>query len=126
MSFGGKVTDAYQKEKNIHDRRQQQRASGVQGKTALGGKRGAEEVGVAATKVGDDAWHAATRQDGVDESERVLRAFDLSSKYGPCTGMTRMARWERAEKLGLGPPDEVRALLVKLGSEGQALWDGRV
>ena len=30
--------------------------------------------------------------DDVDEDERVLRSFDLTSKYGPCTGMSRMER----------------------------------
>lgn len=34
--------------------------------------------------------HAHT--DYLSEDEKVLRAFDLSSKYGPCTGMTRLQR----------------------------------
>ena len=38
----------------------------------------------------------------------ILRVFDLSSKYGPCVGITRLQRWERAKKWGLNPPEEVR------------------
>ena len=30
-----------------------------------------------------------------------------SSEYGPCVGMTRFERWERAKSLGLNPPKEV-------------------
>ena len=30
-----------------------------------------------------------------------------SSEYGPCIGMTRLERWERAKSLGLNPPTEV-------------------
>lgn len=37
----------------------------------------------------------------------ILRVFDLTSKYGPCVGVTRLQRWERAKKWGLNPPDEV-------------------
>ena len=49
--------------------------------------------------------------DDVDEVEEVLRGFDLDIRFGPCTGMTRMERWNRAEKLGLGPPSSIRNLL---------------
>lgn len=35
-------------------------------------------------------------QADLSEQEKILRQFDLSSKYGPCTDMTRMERWERA------------------------------
>lgn len=31
----------------------------------------------------------------------------MTSKYGPCVGMTRLQRWERAKKWGLQPPEEV-------------------
>lgn len=48
----------------------------------------------------------------IDEVE-LLRQFDLSWQYGPCTGITRLQRWERAETLGLSPPITVRELLLK-------------
>jgi hypothetical protein len=38
----------------------------------------------------------------------ILRIFDLSYEYGPCVGVTRLARWERAYKAGLNPPIQVR------------------
>ncbi|KAF9784977.1 DNA polymerase delta, subunit 4-domain-containing protein [Thelephora terrestris] len=50
----------------------------------------------------------------------ILRVFDLSYKYGPCIGTTRMERWERAKALGLDPPIEVFEILsTKEGHEDQ-------
>ncbi|KAI5999390.1 DNA polymerase delta, subunit 4-domain-containing protein [Pisolithus orientalis] len=43
---------------------------------------------------------------------QMLRFFDMTSEYGPCVGMTRLERWERAETLGLNPPPEVRQILL--------------
>ncbi|KAI0630659.1 DNA polymerase delta, subunit 4-domain-containing protein [Trametes polyzona] len=37
----------------------------------------------------------------------ILRVFDLSYEYGPCVGVSRLDRWERAHALGLNPPLEV-------------------
>ncbi|KAL8647630.1 MAG: hypothetical protein Q9210_005440, partial [Variospora velana] len=45
--------------------------------------------------------------------EKILRHFDLSSQYGPCVGIPRVRRWKRAQGLGLQPPIEVLAVLVK-------------
>ncbi|RSH84606.1 uncharacterized protein EHS24_006130 [Apiotrichum porosum] len=42
----------------------------------------------------------------------ILRVFDMTSKYGPCAGITRLDRWDRAKKLGLNPPEEIRKILV--------------
>ncbi|KAH8091718.1 DNA polymerase delta, subunit 4-domain-containing protein [Cristinia sonorae] len=42
----------------------------------------------------------------------VLRVFDLSYEYGPCVGVTRLERWERADALGLNPPPEVKDILL--------------
>ncbi|KAM0481422.1 hypothetical protein ACHAPX_003528 [Trichoderma viride] len=52
-------------------------------------------------------------QQDLDLGEKVLRYFDMSSQYGPCIGTTRLKRWQRAERLGLNPPIEVLAVLVK-------------
>ncbi|XP_051822534.1 DNA polymerase delta subunit 4 isoform X1 [Antechinus flavipes] len=41
----------------------------------------------------------------------ILRQFDLDRHFGPCTGITRLQRWERAEQLGLAPPHEVLKVL---------------
>ncbi|KAK0639072.1 DNA polymerase delta, subunit 4-domain-containing protein [Cercophora newfieldiana] len=50
--------------------------------------------------------------------EKVLRYFDVSSQYGPCIGMSRLKRWQRAEKLGLKPPIEVLAVLLREETAG--------
>ena len=41
----------------------------------------------------------------------VLHTFDLCSEFGPCIGMSRVERWERAQRFGLSPPDDVLHLL---------------
>ncbi|EGO57099.1 hypothetical protein NEUTE1DRAFT_66114 [Neurospora tetrasperma FGSC 2508] len=63
------------------------------------------------------AVHKKHTQD-LTTGEKVLRYFDVSSHYGPCIGITRLKRWQRAEKLGLNPPLEVLAVLLKEG-EGE-------
>ncbi|OAX40323.1 hypothetical protein K503DRAFT_864718 [Rhizopogon vinicolor AM-OR11-026] len=50
--------------------------------------------------------------EGQNKIHQILRVFDMSYKYGPCVGMTRLERWERAASLGLGPPQEVRDILL--------------
>ncbi|KAG5983040.1 hypothetical protein E4U55_000936 [Claviceps digitariae] len=52
-------------------------------------------------------------QEGLSVSDKLLRYFDVSSQYGPCIGIDRTKRWERAERLGLNPPIEVLAVLLK-------------
>ncbi|KAK7363237.1 hypothetical protein VNO77_05371 [Canavalia gladiata] len=65
-------------------------------------------------------------EDEYKESEAVLRQFDLNMAYGPCVGMTRLARWERARKLGLNPPQEIERLLKSGKVQTESLWDGRI
>lgn len=48
--------------------------------------------------------------------------FDLCSKYGPVSGLTRMERWERAVKFGLNPPKRIHDLLVANPHLNQHLW----
>uniref|UniRef100_A0A383W420 DNA polymerase delta subunit 4 n=1 Tax=Tetradesmus obliquus TaxID=3088 RepID=A0A383W420_TETOB len=71
---------------------------------------------------------AAVTNYDISAEERLLRAFDLATQYGPCTGMTRLERWQRAEQFGLNPPMQVKELLTGLQGEqlNQCLWDGRV
>lgn len=38
-------------------------------------------------------------QEDISEQEKILRQFDLASKYGPCLDITRLERWERASLL---------------------------
>nr|CAG8440303.1 9757_t:CDS:2 [Entrophospora candida] len=49
--------------------------------------------------------------DDLSEEERILIAFDMDYTYGPCVGLTRLQRWNRASKLGLQPPAQVKELL---------------
>jgi DNA polymerase delta subunit 4 len=46
-----------------------------------------------------------------------LRRFDLDAKFGPCAGLTRLERWERAKQLGLEPPVQIRELLDAGGEQ---------
>ncbi|KAH9881990.1 hypothetical protein J1614_001161 [Plenodomus biglobosus] len=45
--------------------------------------------------------------------EKILREFDMSAHFGPCTGIARLKRWKRAQGLHLDPPLEVLAVLLK-------------
>ncbi|KAJ7176638.1 DNA polymerase delta, subunit 4-domain-containing protein [Mycena filopes] len=47
-----------------------------------------------------------------DKFHDILRVFDLSYEYGPCDGVSRLERWERASALGLSPPVEVHDILT--------------
>lgn len=71
-------------------------------------------------------------------AEQILRSFDLDGRFGPCVNPTRLERWERAERLGLNPPKEVKAILEKFAAvpgtgskkigvvSDKSLWHGRV
>lgn len=52
-----------------------------------------------------------------NDVHHILRVFDMTSAYGPCVGMSRLQRWERAKKWGLNPPEEIRNILTTV--EGQ-------
>ncbi|KAF6739431.1 DNA polymerase delta subunit 4 [Oryzias melastigma] len=59
------------------------------------------------------------------EALQKLRDFDLNWRFGPCTGISRLQRWERAELHGLSPPQEVRELLLKAPADSEfslSLW----
>jgi DNA polymerase delta subunit 4 len=62
--------------------------------------------------------------DDSDKHEDVLRQFDMNPAYGPCLGMSRLARWERAQRLGLNPPKEIEGLLKGEKVRSECLWDG--
>ncbi|XP_065853181.1 uncharacterized protein [Euphorbia lathyris] len=65
-------------------------------------------------------------KDDYDKDEQVLRQFDMNMSYGPCIGMTRLGRWERANRLGMNPPREIGCLLKDGKVNSDCLWDGRV
>ncbi|KAL0940362.1 DNA polymerase delta subunit 4 [Colletotrichum truncatum] len=68
----------------------------------------------------DERLAPRVHQEGLSLAEKVLRYFDVSSQYGPCIGLQRMKRWERAQRLGLNPPVEVLAVLLKEEKKGTA------
>jgi len=47
-----------------------------------------------------------------NDIHHVLRVFDMTSSYGPYVGISRLSRWQRAKKLGLEPPEEIREILT--------------
>lgn len=59
-------------------------------------------------------------QGDLSVEEKVLRYWDMSSQYGPAIGIARMKRWVRANKLGLAPPIEVLAVLLKEEEKGNS------
>ncbi|KAF3450105.1 hypothetical protein FNV43_RR06185 [Rhamnella rubrinervis] len=79
------------------------------------------------TQPADLLYHGSPDlQDDYDEKEDLLRQFDMNMAYGPCVGITRLARWERACKLGLNPPEEIGGLLKAAKVRIDCLWDGRL
>ncbi|KAJ4398593.1 hypothetical protein N0V91_010102 [Didymella pomorum] len=52
-------------------------------------------------------------QNDISLHEKILREFDMSAQYGPCTGIARLKRWKRANRFDLDPPIEVLAVLLK-------------
>ncbi|KAL2044348.1 hypothetical protein N7G274_003053 [Stereocaulon virgatum] len=69
----------------------------------------------------DERIAPRVHQQGLSLNEKILRHFDLSSQYGPCVGIPRMRRWKRAEGLGLKPPVEVLAVLMREEGNGNAV-----
>ncbi|TWW59504.1 DNA polymerase delta subunit 4 [Takifugu flavidus] len=52
-----------------------------------------------------------------EEELQKLQQFDLDWRFGPCTGISRLQRWERAKLHNLNPPDEIKELLLKTQSD---------
>lgn len=46
------------------------------------------------------------------EEEELIWQFDMDMSYGPCIGVTRLRRWERAAAMGLRPPPHLRDLIL--------------
>ncbi|KAI8919063.1 DNA polymerase delta, subunit 4-domain-containing protein [Powellomyces hirtus] len=65
------------------------------------------------TEVADESVPAYIRTLVTDKAAVIqyLKAFDLNLTYGPCVGLSRMERWERAHKLELDPPEDVKLVL---------------
>ncbi|SAL95506.1 hypothetical protein [Absidia glauca] len=55
---------------------------------------------------------SSVHQDERSEVAKQLCGFDLDYAFGPCVGLTRLQRWDRAVRLGLDPPQHIRKLLL--------------
>lgn len=76
---------------------------------------------------GSDIAHGfVDLQDDYDEINMKLKQFDMNMAYGPCVGISRLERWQRAKRLGLNPPEEIEELLGSSNVRRESLWDGRV
>lgn len=58
--------------------------------------------------------------------EETLKNFDLNMKFGPSLGMSRLERWERAQRMGLNPPHLVKQILGEPAAVPHCVWEGRV
>ncbi|EPB82704.1 DNA polymerase delta, subunit 4 [Mucor circinelloides 1006PhL] len=61
----------------------------------------------------DASYKFEIHQEHLDETDKLLRAFDLNYAFGPCVGIKRLDRWERAYNLGLNPLTDVKDILTK-------------
>ncbi|GAA5964605.1 hypothetical protein JCM3765_007638 [Sporobolomyces pararoseus] len=50
-------------------------------------------------------------RDGMDDIETILLQFDHEETFGPCSRISRLERFERAQKLGLNPDPEIGDIL---------------
>ena len=57
-------------------------------------------------------------EDEIAAAKELLRQFDMSFKYGPCVGISRTIRWERAHKFGLEPPQKIKEMLSDVITSG--------
>ncbi|BGP18133.1 hypothetical protein JCM10213_007738 [Rhodosporidiobolus nylandii] len=55
--------------------------------------------------------HNDDPENKLDDIEVILRVFDASDEYGPCSRLSRLERFERAEVLGLEPDPEIGEIL---------------
>ncbi|RHN82137.1 putative DNA polymerase delta, subunit 4 [Medicago truncatula] len=56
----------------------------------------------------------------------TLREFDMNTAYGPCLGMTRLERYERARKWGLKPPPKIGMILKAFNVDKECLLHDRL
>ncbi|KAF9567490.1 hypothetical protein EC968_003214 [Mortierella alpina] len=97
----------------------------AKGTRARGNRKSPTEATYVAPYVGD--IYVGFHQAELSDAEKILRQFDLASKYGPCTDVTRLDRWERAFNLGLDPPQHVKDIIVQHeATRNIPLFEGRV
>ncbi|KAM3259020.1 hypothetical protein ACQJBY_050655 [Aegilops geniculata] len=120
-----------------------QKKKGAAGKTSASSKKKTQNyTGGASVGASNKAQTAALishgsfdLKDDFSEQEEQLRQFDMDMKFGPCIGVNRLQRWERASAMGLQPPPHLRDLLARSSSGNnrnnggpslECLWEGKI
>nr|XP_033776561.1 DNA polymerase delta subunit 4 [Geotrypetes seraphini]XP_033776562.1 DNA polymerase delta subunit 4 [Geotrypetes seraphini]XP_033776565.1 DNA polymerase delta subunit 4 [Geotrypetes seraphini] len=104
MGRKGLITDSYQVVK--HKKKDEQKKKEVK----------SSQTGYVEVK--KDICQVVTKEEVELE---VLKQFDLNWRFGPCTGITRLQRWERAVELDLEPPIFIRELILRHKDDPQFL-----
>ncbi|KAF4677031.1 DNA polymerase delta subunit 4 [Perkinsus chesapeaki] len=58
--------------------------------------------------------------------ELILRKFDLDLRFGPCCGISREARYERAKAFGLNPPESVGRALKRVAEANKQVTPAHI
>ncbi|XP_020188030.1 uncharacterized protein [Aegilops tauschii subsp. strangulata] len=117
MRSGGDVKSFFRQQKAHSGAAAAKPTSGVSKKPA----HHHHQKQAAARPTPDHGDGADARREEAENAERKAREFDMDMRYGPCLGLTRAQRWQRAAALGLAPPPHA------LCSDDQpCLWEGRV
>lgn len=62
-----------------------------------------------------------------EEAERRLREWDMNSRFGPCMSMTRLERWQRADKLSMDPPVFIYNVIKTFPElKDESVWHNRI
>lgn len=56
-------------------------------------------------------------QCSIEEALQYLKMFDLTLEFGPCSGITRSQRFQRAHDNGLSPPHCVKVIIERFMKE---------
>eukprot|EP01053_Blabericola_migrator_P005573 Blabericola_migrator_1__5572@NODE_2837_length_2297_cov_172_148879_g685_i2_p2_GENE_NODE_2837_length_2297_cov_172_148879_g685_i2NODE_2837_length_2297_cov_172_148879_g685_i2_p2_ORF_typecomplete_len167_score27_04DNA_pol_delta_4/PF04081_13/4_3e16_NODE_2837_length_2297_cov_172_148879_g685_i215682068 len=76
--------------------------------------KGLSETGVLTWTTPKDLGSHVGKRSFEIKGEVILKRFDLDPRYGPCRGLSRKARYDRAVKLGLDPPSIIIEILSAL------------
>ncbi|KAM4636712.1 DNA polymerase delta subunit 4 [Discoglossus pictus] len=74
-------------------------------------KRKTERSTAKDTELRRDKQDDAQQSPALSPSDTLIH-FDLDWHFGPCVGITRLERWQRAQRLGLSPPKVIGEMLM--------------
>ncbi|AOW01912.1 YALI0B18920p [Yarrowia lipolytica CLIB122] len=75
-----------------------------------------------AHKIAEKSIAPPVHPEEVNNCEKILKNFDFTVDFGPVVGLTRLERWERANKLGLNPPAVVKKILETKQGETEDVY----